>query len=130
MQTEMADKGKKRKHKKEAPDPLPRPSLPTPVAKVATEPVMCRLCKGRGVFSDAAGVDEWCCLCKGQGQLDPADVDEWTFVDMDEPLGPGAIGNQPRRTPYVPPTAEWNTWMDDEDGRGYLWAELRVPEKK
>lgn len=98
------------------------------------EPIMCRLCKGQGWgFRPGAQHESQtmeCTLCKGQGQLDPRDVDEWTFADLDEPLGPGAIGAQPPRVPYVPPTAEWRTWMDDEDGRGYLWAELVVPDKE
>lgn len=98
------------------------------------EPIMCRLCKGQGWYFRPHAQHESetmaCEVCKGQGQLDPRDVDQWTFVDLDEDLGPGAMGAQQHRTPYVPPTAEWRTWMDDEDGRGYLWAELAVPDKE
>ena len=98
------------------------------------EPIMCRLCKGQGWFMRAdarhESHTEQCCVCKGNGQLDPVDVDKWTFADLDEDLGPGAMGMQPRRAPYVPPNAEWFTWTEEENGRGYLWAELRVPEKK
>jgi len=95
---------------------------PKSLLSAKKEPVLCRLCKATGMTAD----DETCCACKGQGQLHPEDVDEWTFADLDESLGPGAMGVQARRTPYVPPNAQWHTWMDDEDGRGYLWAELRA----
>lgn len=94
------------------------------------QPVLCRLCKGQGWYFRPQARHESetmpCEVCKGQGQLHPADVDEWTFADLDEDLGPGAMGAQRGRTPYVPRNAEWRTWVDEEDGRGYLWAELRV----
>ena len=111
---------------------LSKEAQPVTVPKEA-EPILCRLCKGQGWYFTPGAQHEsqtmTCELCKGQGMLRAEDVDAWTFADMDESLGPGAIGNQPRQKPYVPPNAVWHTWMDEEDGRGYLWAELRAPEK-
>lgn len=98
----------------------------------ALEPVMCRLCKGHGWQLDSRpgsqGVEE-CGACKGQGHLRAEDVDQWTFADLDEDLGPGAMGASRPRKPVIPANAEWKTWMDEEDGRGYLWAELVAPAK-
>lgn len=94
-----------------------QPSTQEPV-----QPVMCRLCRGKGETEDEQG----CVACKGQGQMDPSDIDQWTFADLDEDLGPGAMGAQRMKTLHVPPGATWHTWTED-DGRGYMWAELRVP---
>ena len=84
------------------------------------EPVLCRLCKSTGMSDD----DMPCVFCKGAGLCNAEDVDVWTFIDLDTPLGPGAIGAVAPRRPYVPPNAEWNTWV--EHGREYIWAELRT----
>lgn len=93
---------------------------------------MCRLCKGQGwdfvAHAVHASQTQQCTACKGQGFIIPEDVDPWLFVDLDEPLGPGAMGATRPTPPAVSKLAEWHTWMDDDDGRGYLWAELRVPE--
>lgn len=88
------------------------------------EPILCRLCKGTGLLAATTGDDDVpCVFCKGVGLCNAEDIDEWTFADLDEPLGPGAIGVVSPRWSYVPPNAEWHTWV--EEGRGYMWAELR-----
>tara|TARA_B110001450_G_scaffold16733_2_gene15473 strand:- start:2708 stop:3100 length:393 start_codon:yes stop_codon:yes gene_type:complete len=99
------------------------------------EPIMCRLCKSYGwhyrqdPIADKLQIDT-CVVCKGEGMLHAADVDEWTFADLDdEPLGAGAMGNKPKQRVYVHPNAKWQTWVDEEDGRGYLWSELKMPKK-
>lgn len=96
-------------------------SHPIPPTSVA-----CRLCDGRRATGRARRDLANCPLCKGCGELDPADVDRWTFADLDEPLGSGGMGAKPPpRPPYVHPNAAWHTWLD-ENGRGYMWSELRV----
>lgn len=97
----------------------PSNPLSTVEEKKDREPILCRLCKGTGTGDD----DVPCVFCKGAGLCNAEDIDEWTFADLDEPLGPGAVGVLAPRRSYVPPNAEWHTWV--EDGRGYIWAELR-----
>lgn len=88
--------------------------------------ILCRLCKGQGFYHVVD--NEWdcdmetCCVCKGVGILKPSDIDQWTFADLDESLGPEAMGVKRVQYNVVPKNATWQTSIDEE--RGLMWAEL------
>lgn len=66
-----------------------------------------------------------CVVCKDAGKLDPADVDEWLWADMDEELGPGAIVKKLPNFPSIPKNAVWTQWTEN-NGRDILWSECVV----